>query len=50
MMTTRPCAEANPAGASRLQSLRPVRRVAGSLGRRACNLQSNEEQRKGIAP
>jgi hypothetical protein len=30
-----PCAVANPAGASRLQSLRPVRRVAelGSLGR-----------------
>jgi len=30
-----PCAAANPAGASRLQSVRPVRRVAalGSLGR-----------------
>ncbi len=25
------CAAANPAGASRLQSVRPVRRVAGSL-------------------
>src|SRR5687767_7329541 len=33
-MTTWQCAAANPAGASRLQSLRPVRRVAelGSLG------------------
>src|ERR1043165_7226431 len=32
------CAAANPAGASRLQSLRPVRRVAelGSLGRMTC--------------
>src|SRR5437016_510844 len=35
--SVQPCAAANPAGASRLQSVRPVRRVAelGSLGHSA---------------
>ncbi len=36
MTTPQPCMASNPAGASRLQSLPPVRRVAelGSLGRK----------------